>query len=125
MLRALSKRGRKTLTSNRAISFLSRNQFFKRGQQGKPFTNMTDRNMAEMQFALQAETEELDLNFWWRVAQSRRWFIFTIAAITLALSTIHVLRLPNAYTARTKILVESMDQSVFQNPELLKPRNQY
>lgn len=86
---------------------------------------MNDRNIAEMQFGFQPESDELDLNFWWRVAQSRRWFIFTIAAVTLALSTIYVLRLPNVYTARTKILVQSMDQSAFQNPEMLKPRDQY
>lgn len=70
-------------------------------------------------------SDELDLKFWLRVIQSRRWFIFTVVVITMVLSAIYVLRLPNIYTARTKILVETMDQSAFQNPEILQPRNQY
>ena len=61
----------------------------------------------------------LDLDFFWRVIYSSRWPIFTITAVAFTFAIIYSLRLPNAYVSRTTVLLEVVDQSAFQNPELL------
>lgn len=80
------------------------------------------RELANVPYLSQEQREEFDLQFLWKVVYSKRWWIFTIAALTLASSSIYVLRLPNVYTATTKILVERSDKSsAYTNPEILVP----
>ena len=61
----------------------------------------------------------------WQLLQSRRWFIFTVTGIVMMISAVYSLGLPTVYTAHVKILVEKIDPSAFQNPELLKPQQEY
>ena len=88
-------------------------------------TNLDSKNLNGNTYLAEDETDVLDLVFLWKLIQSKRWFIFTVTAIVFALSLIHSLGLPTVYTARAKILVERIDQSAFQNPELLKPQTEW
>lgn len=71
------------------------------------------------------KSEALDLIFLWKLIQGKRWFIFTVTTFVFTIVTIYSLRLPTVYTARTKVLVEKIDQSAFQNPEILKPQQEW
>jgi len=83
------------------------------------------RELSEYQLWPHGETAGFDLELLWKIIQKQRWFIFTVAAIAFAVSTIYAFRLPNIYTARTKILIEHIDQSAYQNPEMLKPEAEF
>ena len=78
----------------------------------------TDSNI----FPPEDKNEAFDLIFLWKLIQNKRWFILTVTAIVSTLSLLYSLQLPTVYTARTKVLVEKIDQSAFQNPEILKPQ---
>ena len=64
------------------------------------------------------KSEILDLIFLWKLIQGKRWFILTLTAVVFAISVIYSFQLPTVYTARTKVLVEKIDPSAFQNPEI-------
>lgn len=88
-------------------------------------SELTENNLDSVQFLSQPEEREIDLLFLWKIIQTRRWFVFTVAAIALTISSLYVLRLPNVYTGSTKILIERVDQSAYQNPEMMKPLPDY
>ena len=86
---------------------------------------MSERSLNEIQLTSQDESDVLDLAFLWKIIQMKRWFIFTATAIAFTISAIYSLQLPTVYSARAKILVEKIDQSAFQNPEILKPQPEW
>ncbi len=69
--------------------------------------------------------EVLDLIFLWKLIQGKRWFILTVTAVAMSLSMIYSFRLPTVYTAHARVLIERIDQSAFQNPEILKPQAEW
>ncbi|GEM_PF-4845111 len=82
--------------------------------------NLENKDLKANTYFAEDKSEVLDLIFLWRLIYEKRWFIFTITAVVFAISVIYSLRLPTVYTAHTKVLVEKIDQSAFQNPEILK-----
>ncbi len=87
--------------------------------------NLISKDWNGSAYSPEDKSDILDLVFLWKLIYGKRWFIFTITAIVFAMSLIYSLRLPTVYTARTKILVEKIDQSAFQNPEILKPQPEW
>ena len=87
---------------------------------------MIDKNIEQIQFWPPNENEEIDFRIFWKVIQNRRWFIFTVAAIALAFAAVYSFRLPDIYTAHTRILFEYVsDKSALKNPEMLQTESQY
>lgn len=86
--------------------------------------NLANRDLNAMVYS-EDKSEIFDLVFLWKLIQSKRWFIFTITAITFSLALIYSLNLPTIYTARGKVLIERIDQSAYQNPEILKPQAEW
>ena len=84
-----------------------------------------EKNLNVNNFLIEDKNEILDLVFLWRLIQNKRWFIFTVTGIVFALSTLYSFRLITVYTANAKVLVERIDQSAFQNPEIIKPQTEW
>lgn len=76
-------------------------------------------------YASEDRSEVFDLVFLWKLIQSKRWFIITITAVTFISAFIYSFNLPTIYTAYGKVLIERIDQSAFQNPEILKPETEW
>src|SRR3989338_3071447 len=87
--------------------------------------NVPESALGGMQFESERESDEVNLELLWRIFRTRSWFIFTVVAMVTVLASIYALRLPNVYTARTKLLVQKVDPSPLQNPELMKPTTAY
>ncbi len=84
--------------------------------------NLPNKDLNPNIYTPEDKSEVFDLVFLWKLIQSKRWFIITITAVTFSLALIYSFNLPTIYTARGKVLIERIDQSAFQNPEILKPQ---
>lgn len=87
--------------------------------------NVSESALTGMQFELDKDSDEINFELLWRIFRARFWFIFTIVAIVSVFASIYVLQLPDRYTARTKLLLQNVDPSPMQNPEMMKPTTVY